>query len=1082
MKVHSQHSFQPLLARAVLAAVLLLTGGTLLAQPTVRGQVTDADGKPVPGVFVMVVGTDNGTMTDADGRYTISVDRGDVLAFECLGMTTVQQVCDGSVSTLNVTLQEDTTYLDEVVVVGYGSQRKSSLTSAVSAIKGDDLLKAPSTNVSQLLAGRLTGVSSVQESGEPGDDFAALKIRGSRYGVAYVVDGFPVNDINDIDPNDVESVSVLKDGASAAVYGLQAAGGVIIVTTKKGEAGRPRITYSNSLGASFNANFPQFMDGPQFAYWWNMADMMDQLGSGTLASRYDYVPYYTQENIAAMTDGDPTDGWDNVDYIKKVFGTGFTQKHNITVTGGGERSKYFVSAGYLGQKGNIDGYNYRRYNVRANLESKIADRLTFTGGINGVIGKREAPRFISGGTDGTDVDYEVGWFSLAHQAIEMHPYLPETYEGLYTGFQPFNQRYPSSPLAALHESGSRKTDSFDGSVNATLQWDLPWVEGLSLKAGGSYSYSAAHNKNITVLYNVMQKFRNAETGAWEWSKATDPNDYQSDGNTLGEGATFSNQLVGQASVNFVRAFGEHHLDAMLLAEVRRSEGNNLLAYAKNLPFASLPELSTGIPSTDPVAVGGGSYESRSAGYVFRARYDYADKYLAELTGRYDGSYKFAGMTGTRWGFFPSLSLGWRLSKEDFMQPVSIIDDLKVRGSVGLLGNDSVSEFMFLSTYSKQDDNVVYPAPSGNTTTNPAYYPSGIPNTDLTWEKTLSWNFGYDLTMWGGLLGMEVDAFYNYTYDILTNLSVSGSYPASMGGYHPTWANANAIDSKGIDILVSHRNSFSLLGKPFYYGATATLTYAKTRWLKYQDDPNIPEWQKHTGKSIYAISGLLADGLYRTEEEIDESAWATEDGGLTRPWVGFIKYVDLNGDGRVDNADYGLFGRSNRPELTYGLNLNFAWNGFDFNAQFTGGALFDVSLTGTYFNGYDDQTIWTQTFKEGANSPLYMVENAYSIDNPDGTFPRITLNQDGHAGQNGWSSSFWWRDGKYLRLKSAQLGYTIPAKLTRRAGVENLRLYVEGQNLFTLSGLPKGIDPESPGVNNGYYPQQRLVMGGVSITF
>ena len=232
-----------------------------------------------------------------------------------------------------------------------------------------------------------------------------------------------------------------------------------------------------------------------------------------------------------------------------------------------------------------------------------------------------------------------------------------------------------------------------------------------------------------------------------------------------------------------------------------------------------------------------------------------------------------------------------------------------------------------------------------------------------------------------------------------------------------------------------------------------------------------------GTAYGTIYGWKADGLFRTEEEIDNSAWYG-----SRPCVGDIKYVDMNGDGKIDSQDRGAFGRSNRPQLTFGLNLGASWKGFDFNAQFTGGALFDVSMTGTYYNGYDDNTIWTQTFKEAANSPLFLVENAYSIDNPNGSFPRITLGAPGHGGDNGLSSSFWWRDGKYVRLKSAQIGYTFPKAWMSKLNIENLRIFVEGSNLFTIDGLPEGIDPESPGVNNGYYPQQRTVMGGLTLTF
>lgn len=1043
-----------------LLMLLLYPLGIHAQDITLTGVVSDDTGEGLLGVSVLVKGTGNGTITNVEGKYSLKVKSSDVVVFSFVGMKTKEYKVAGR-TVINVQMKADAELLDEVVVVGYGTQKKSSLTSAVSAMKGEELLKAPSTNVSQLLGGRLPGISSVQESGEPGLDQASLKIRGSIYNVAYIVDGFPVDNINDLDPNDIESVSVLKDGASAAVYGLKGAGGVIIVTTKKGEVGKTKVTYDASFGASMNANFPKFMNGPQFAYYYNMAEMMDQLASGAITDRSQYVPHFTKKNVEAMTNGDPTDGWDNVDYIDKVFGTGFTQKHSVTVQGGNEKMHYFTSVGYLGQDGNIDNFNYRRYNVRTNIESDFAKNFHFTLGVAGNVGRRHTPGYASGGTDSDSYLGEQGWLSVARQTIQMHPYLPVQYDGLYTAALQNNTSLPNSPLAAIYESGSKDTRSFDLQSNFSLSYDVPWVKGLSLKISGSYNYGTSHNKNLNTPYSTM-----VYDNVSGWSMKSDPRGTDQ-GINIGEGQSTYEQLVGQASINYIHSFGKHNVDAMLLVEGRDYKSNNFSAYAQNLPFAQLPELDYGVATKNPVA--GSSDASRSAGYVFRLKYDYSNKYLAEFTGRYDGSYKFYGMTGQQWGFFPSASLGWRLSEENFMKNLDFIDDLKIRASVGLLGNDSVNPYSFLNQYVAGTNVLI------NGVLSPAYYTNVIANPNLTWEKTLSWNAGFDFTMWNGMLGMEFDAFYNYTYDILT--AMGGDYPPSMGGYYQTYANYNKIDSKGVDILVSHRKSFQLGGKPFTYGISANITYAKTRWLRYPDSPNIMEWRKVTGTPYGATMAWVAEGLFRSEEEITNSAWYG-----TRPNVGDIKYKDLNGDGKISEDDKARVGRSNRPELTYGLNLNCSWYGFDFNAQFTGGALFDVSLTGTYYNGYDDNTIWTQTFKEGSNSPLYLVENAYSIDNPNGTFPRITLGSPGHGGDNGLASTFWLRDGKYIRLKSAQFGYTFPRQWMQKINIQNLRIFVEGSNLFTISGLPEGIDPESPGVNNGYYPQQRTVMGGISLTF
>ena len=1054
--------------RNLLVMSIFLLGGAadVLAQPTVRGKVTDADGRPLEGVVVIVEGTTNGAMTDIDGNYSISsLKKGDVLLFSSLGFADQKFDCTGSLSKLDVTMNEDVTYLEETIVVGYGTQKKSSMTSAVSAIKGSELLKAPSTNVSQLLAGRLTGVSSVQESGEPGLDQAAIRIRGAQGGAKYVVDGFPVDNINDIDPYDIESISVLKDGASAAVYGLQAANGVIIITTKKGTASKPKITYNATFGASMNANFPEFMDGPEFAYYYNVADMMDKLASGAIAAETDYVPYFTKENVEAMLNGDPTDGWDNVNYIDKIFGTGFTQKHNVTVQGGSDKTKYFASFGYLGQKGNIDNFNYDRYNIRTNIESELAKNFKFSMGLSGVLTHRHTPGFNSGGTDANSYTGEVGWLSVANQTIQMHPYLPETYNGMYTASLKKNTGLPQSPLAAIYESGYKKTRGMDVSANMSLSYDAPWLKGLQFKVSGAFDYGASMNKNLDTPYDVMAYSEG------EWKETADPRGKGS-GVKVGEGTSYYQRVTGQASVSYANSFGLHNVGLLALGELIDYKSNNHSAYAKMLPFANLPELSYGLPTDSPIS--GSSNAWRSAGYVFRARYNWDERYLAEFTGRYDGSYKFAGMAKTRWGFFPSGSVAWRLSKEPWMENVDCVDDLKIRGSIALLGNDNASAYMFLNSYSKYYSDVVYPSYGGGTVVVPAYGDNGIANKDLTWEKSLSYNIGFDLSMWDEKLGMEVDAFYNYVYDMLSS---QGGFPPSMGGYYQSVVNKNSYDTRGIDVMVSHRNQFYAGGKPFYYGISGTVTFARTRWLVYPDDPNIPEIHKVVGRPLGAVMVWTADGLYRSEEEIDESAWYG-----TRPCVGDIKYVDVNGDGKIDGDDKGFIGRTNRPELTYGLNLNFAWNGIDFNAQFTGGALFDVSLTGTYYNGYDDHTIWTQTFKENANSPLFLVQNAYSIYNPDGTFPRLTLGATGHGGDNGLASTFWLRDGTYVRLKSAQLGYTIPQKWTEKVNIETLRFFVEGQNLFTIDGLPQGIDPESPGVNNGYYPQQRLLMGGITLTF
>ena len=381
---------------------LLLAGaGPAFAQSTVGGTVTDEQGNPLVGVTVVVANSTQGTTTDTKGRYSIAVPKDGTLEFSYIGMVSQQIPVGGGISALDVVLKEDSARLDEVVVIGYGSQRRADVTAAVSQIDGKELQKMPMANISQGLAGRLPGLISVQNSGQPGADQASMTIRGAKSGILYIVDGVQ-RSINDIDPNDVESVSLLKDGAAVAVYGLEAAGGVMIVTTKKGRQGTMNLTYKGSYGASFNTSYPEFLDGPGYAYWYNKALELDG-----------QKPIFTARHVQMMREG--TNGWGNTNWIDEIFGTGTTQQHSVTSTGGSDRINYFASLGYMNQTGNIKNFDYDRYNLRTNIEAKIARSLTFTLGVAGHVGDQKSPGFAAGGTSGTSVS-SAPWLSVAEQA------------------------------------------------------------------------------------------------------------------------------------------------------------------------------------------------------------------------------------------------------------------------------------------------------------------------------------------------------------------------------------------------------------------------------------------------------------------------------------------------------------------------------------------------------------------------------------------------------------------------------------------------------------------------------------------
>ncbi len=1019
-------------------------------QGKVHGRVIDVNDKPIPGVTVAVKGTAKGTITDSEGNFELE-DLGvnPVLIFSFVGMKTIE-IPVGGKETVNVTMKEETIGLDEIVAVGYGTQKKASLVGAVSQIKGDDLLTTPATNITSVLGGRLPGIQSVQTSGQPGEDGASLTIRGSIYTPTYIVDGIP-RSIDEIDPNDIESVSVLKDGAAAAVYGLKGAGGVIIITTKKGHKGETQITYDGSFGISRNANFPEFLNGPDFVYYYNKGLEMD--GDDVV---------FTEDEIEKMKNGDDSDGWGNTNWMDKVFGTGKTQKHNVTVQGGTDKMTYFTSLGYMDQCGNINNFDYDRYNLRTNIESEFAQNWKFSLGMAAQLGQTSRPGYEAG-SSGEDGD---SWMTIVNQAIGMHPYLPVKYDGMYTA-TPNASDQPNSPLAAINESGKYKSKTLDLQSNLMLQYDVPWVKGLNFKLTAACDYESTRSKNLDTPYYVMIGYMPESTSSdITYDEVIDPRGvtYYS----LGEGLSENTQLDGQGSINYKTTIaGNHHIDAMALLEIRDYRSSSFAAYGKSTStvFETLDELDYAQAADSPIS--GSSDHTRTAGYVTRIRYDFKDTYLAEFAGRYDGSYKFFGEK-KRWGFFPSFSAGWRISNENFMKQFSFIDNLKLRASVGMLGNDDVDAYEYMNKYEFSSDQVIGGSLASTLQTDE------YANTNLSWERTLSYNAGFDLTMWKGLLNVTLDGFYTYTYDILT--SMDSSYPPSMGGYYPTYENYSKVDGRGFEISLTHSNHVGSGPNTFRYNVGFNLTYAESRWLRYPDSSETPDYQKLTGKAVGSKLGWKTDGLYQSDDEIETSPWPFGE----EPRAGDIKYVDINGDGVVEYQDKAYDGKSNTPRLVGGLNLSGSWRGFDMNVQLTGAAICDVSLTGTYYNGYDDNTIYTQSFKEGGNSPRYLIENAWRPDHTSGTYPRLTVN-DPHN-NNGLASTFWFRDGKYLRLKSTQIGYSLPKTVLDNIGIQKLRIYVEGSNLLTLSGLPEGIDPESPTVNNGYYPQQRTFMAGVTLSF
>ena len=1031
--------------RGLFLSLFFLSTLITYAQVNVRGKVVDTSGETLIGVNVILKDTRQGTVTDIDGEFTMSVpSTTSTLVFSYVGFREQEVPLNGR-NFVSVTMEQDTELLDEVIVVGYGTQRRTSVTGAVSTLSDTELIKAPIVGVTNVLGARVAGVTSLQQSGQPGQDGASLLVRGE--GATYIVDGV-IRSINEIDPNEIESISILKDATSASVYGLNATS-VVIVTTKRGKEGKLGISYNGNYGVSQNTNQIKWLDGPGYAYWYNMAREMD--GDD---------PVFTSAQVEKMKAG--VDGWGNTNWYDEVFGVGSTTNHNVSATGGTEKVKFFSSLSAFQQKGNVDNFNYSRYNLRANIDAKLTDNITMVMNMAGRLDEHDRPSYSADPGD---------WHNIPQQAVRALPYIPRKITAddgkeYYTSTRTASS--PVSPLAAIYESGYSRPKNTTIQTNFSLNYDAPWMEGLSLKFMGAYDKFFQFNKSLTIPFQTMM-------GALP-STTTESISYTSflnnSGNTaLTESAHSSTNVVTQSSFTYDRQFDKHKINLFGLAETRNGFSNTLGATGYGLDFLELDELgmitnTTGNGEERIPTISGSSGQSRLVGFVGRLNYDYDNRYLLEASLRRDGSYLFSGMAGSQWVNLPAVSAGWRMNNEEWFQ-ADWIDNLKLRGGIGKTATSAVSAFQYLNLMTISSNALIL-----NNQSQSMIYSSTLGNPNLSWAKAITYNAGVEFMAWRGLLGVELDVFYKYQYDLLA--SVGGSYPPSMGGYYFGTDNVNKIDYRGFDFTITHNNKIG----DFRYGVKWIGTLANRRWLYYAgDSENTPDYRKLTGKEVGSQLGFIADGLFQTQEEIDNAPTIT--GSPVLP--GYIRYKDRNGDGKISYAqDMGYVGKSPYAKFQSSLNLNADWKGFDFDILLQSGLGRTVALTGVYPSGVMDNTVFTRLFYHGGNTPVFVPENSWTPDNQGAEFPRLSLVTV--STNNAYSSTFWYRNGNYLRVKSFQLGYTIPGSLTRKAGIDRIRLFMEGSNLFTFSGLTKyNIDPEQPGVNNGYYPQQKTLSFGLNFS-
>lgn len=1043
---------------AATALLVLSCQAVAFSQGKATGQVLDSKGESVPGAGVSVKGGTSGAITDLDGNFTLQgVKKGDILNVSAIGFAPSRDIpWEGT--PLTIILEDDAVSLDEVVVVGYGFQKKGTLTGSIASIGNDNLAAAPADNISAMLGGLLPGLVSRQTTGLPGENDAAIYIRGvSTTGTAtplVLVDGVE-REFSNLDPSEIADITILKDAASAAVYGVKGASGVILVTTRRGSESKPTLTYNGSVTFSRNTDMVELLDGPEYAYWHNLATDLDGLTRD-----------YSDQQIAYIngTATDPQGVFGNTDWMKLIFkDVAVGQNHNVTISGGNETVRYFLGGSTLLQDGLIDNVWFKRYNVRSNVDVSLTKDLTLKLDLSGRIELRHQSGVSAGSSDPTaSLDgggAQYGYKNIVFYTISARPTTnPRLPDGTYIGYQ--------NPLIARDESGFQQKENSYVQTALSLEYRAPFLKGLTARAMLSYDFQNVLSKRLMLpAAQSTPQYGSSDpvTGFVTMTAGMSPH-LSSGVNTLMDSHSLYSRYTGQAQVNYTGTFGNHEVGADVVWEQSGTDYRYFTATKQAFPIVEIPDLDFSNEVTPDSVKGNHSHTGRQ-GLLTRVNYSYGGRYLLQASLREDWSAKFA--KEHRLGIFPAVSAGWRISEEPWMAGTrSWLDNLKLRASWGRLGNDAISDFLYVQgvAISKNAVAVINGSPVQSLST------TSIPNRDITWETTTTWNVGGDLSLWNGRLGVQADVFYKLTTDILQ--SQAGEQPPSLGGNFPSIINGGVVDVKGAELVLSHRNRIGELR----YDVSANVSYATNRYIATNDSENIPLWQSRLGTSLGSVMGYVSDGLYEDEEDLASSPKTSD---AVR--VGDIKYKDLNGDGKITLEDRTWIAGPQLPKMMFGLNLSAGWRFMDLHVTLQGAAMTDIMLCGTYTAlGYSDGTYFTQAFKWGSNPPKYLVEGSWRPDNPDASYPRLST---ATSSNNAVSSDFWKRDASYLRLKNVQIGFTIPAKWVAKAGISRARAYLSGSNLLTISKLSAlGLDPEVPSVQNGYYPQQRVVSAGIDITF
>ena len=1014
----------------IVSVALLLSVFAANAQShRVSGVVSSTSGENLIGAGILIKGTTTGVVTDVNGAYQLQVPDGATLVFTCVGYKNAEFV-PGPKTTLNVVLEEDVTFLEDAVVVGYGVQSKVTLTGSVTSTSGSDLVKNSTVNLSQGLAGRIAGVIVSNRTGEPGNDDATIFIRGrSTLGdnsPLIIIDGVQGrgDDFSRLTGEEIESVNVLKD-VSANIYGARAANGVIVVTTKRGKFNEaPNVTFTYDLGMQQPTRIVEMADAVLYAKAYN-AEL-------AITKR---KPVFTDAEIAMYEDGSDPINYPNTRWSEEVFKPLSAQhKYGVSINGGGERVAYFVQVNGQMQDGiyKNSSTNFNQFNVRSNIDVKVTKNLTLGADLN----IRQQHRDHSAYGEGSSIFYA------------LLKYKPNS--AMY---------YPNGLLRSGDYNPAALVSDLCGYNNTTIN-----TQNLTFKADWKLDFiTKGLSVNATYAYDLIEKFNKLWQTPWTCYSYDQVNDVYNQTvskyfatPTLREAQTNSGGRSLNANINYDRTFGDHHISGLVGYEQYFYHMDYLQAGRDKYLTDALDELFAGDAAKENWRTNGYASEHARMSVFSRWNYDYKSKYMIQAIARYDGSENFK--KGKRWGFFPGVSAGWRLSEEGFIKDnYPWLTNLKLRASWGTQGNDKIDAYQYMTTYDFSTSTVYQGLFGGKEAS--YIVPGAIPNENVTWEVANTYNVGIDGNIRSGLLGWEIEAFYTHRKNILCTMQASIPYFTGMTGTLPDM-NIGEVSNKGVELQLYHDNRRG----DFIYHVQGNFMWAKNKILYMDETPwgEGHEYMNLTGHPMGSSLVYQIIGINKSDEDLQKYTQIKGAG------LGDFIYKDLDGDDQITDMDRKRTDLTTVPQIVFGLSASATWKNFDFSVLFQG-----QGLVRCYYAPYSDP------LSNNVNADA--ARNAWTLDNPNSNYPRL-----GSTVSNGgvYRVSFYHRNAAFLRLKNLEIGYTVPQKVftALKMPVKSLRCYVGGYNLFTLSPL-KEIDPEtSDGSGSSSYPQMRVFNAGVKLSF